>query len=161
MQPHRSVQALGSLADLGCFAFSHQLERNIKLTKAVKLLHLPSGKDPVRPGQKCSVAGWGRVTPEEGTLSDKLQEVELTVQKDQECENYLQNYYNPAIQLCVGNRTEQKASFKVRLSLASSLALGRVVFGERQGPGDPSSGELFHPPAWDLSPRGATRAGEK
>lgn len=51
------------------------------------------------------------------TYSDTLQEVELTVQEDWECECHLQNYYNRAIQLCVGNPTEKKASFKVRLSV--------------------------------------------
>ncbi|KAM5239785.1 LOW QUALITY PROTEIN: granzyme B-like [Hipposideros larvatus] len=112
-----------------------QLERNIKLTKAVKPLRLPRGKDRVRPGQKCSVAGWGQVSPM-GIYPDNLQEVALTVQKDRECENYLQNYYNPAIQLCVGNWTEQKASFKGDSGgplVCKGVIQGIVSYGRKDG----------------------------
>lgn len=79
-------------------------------------LHLPRGKDWLRPGQECTVAGWGRVSPM-GKLPDTLQEVELTVQPDQVCEGLLHGYYNRTIQLCVGDPTENKASFKVILSV--------------------------------------------
>lgn len=87
-----------------------QLERNSKLSKAVKPLRLPRGKDWVRPGQKCVVAGWGQ--DEMGTDTDTLREVELTVQEDWECQCHLPNYYDRATQLCVGNPVEKKASFK-------------------------------------------------
>ncbi|XP_016078245.1 PREDICTED: granzyme B-like [Miniopterus natalensis] len=88
-----------------------QLERNIKETNTVRPLHLPSSKDWPRPGQKCTVAGWGLVAPM-GTYPDTLQEVELTVQEDWECQCRLQRYYNNNTQLCLGNPTEKKASFQ-------------------------------------------------
>lgn len=135
----------------------HQLEGNIKLTKAVKPLRLPRGEDRVRPGQKCSVAGWGRIAPM-GTYPDTLQEVELTVQEDWECECYLRNYYNSAIQLCVGNPTEKKASFQVRLSVCLVWLKGVECLGKNWELETRALG-------CDLSPReekrAATRAGEK
>nr|XP_023478967.1 granzyme B-like isoform X3 [Equus caballus] len=87
-----------------------KLERRAKLTEAVWPLNLPRGTAQVRPGEVCHVAGWGRVAPN-GRASDTLQEVELTVQQDQECESYLQKY-NSTTQLCVGDPKEKKSSFK-------------------------------------------------
>ncbi|XP_045697127.1 granzyme B(G,H)-like [Phyllostomus hastatus] len=88
-----------------------QLEENIKPTDAVKPLDLPRGKNRLCPGQKCTVAGWGRDAPD-GRLSDTLREVELTVQKDTVCEKLFNRRYNRTTQLCVGNPAEKKASFK-------------------------------------------------
>ncbi|XP_070360275.1 granzyme B(G,H)-like [Equus asinus] len=87
-----------------------RLERRAKLTEAVWPLNLPRGTAQVRPGEVCRVAGWGRVALN-GRASDTLQEVELTVQQDQECESYLQKY-NSTTQLCVGDPKEKKSSFK-------------------------------------------------
>ncbi|XP_074184196.1 granzyme B-like [Rhinolophus sinicus] len=112
-----------------------QLKKNIKKTKAVKPLRLPRSKDSVKPGQKCSVAGWGKVTPM-GTLANTLQEVELTVQEDWECESYLPNYYDPAIQLCVGNPTERKASFQGDSGgplVCQRVIQGIVSYGRKNG----------------------------
>ncbi|XP_059565399.1 mast cell protease 1A-like isoform X2 [Myotis daubentonii] len=50
-----------------------QLERNIEQTDAVKPLPPPRGKDLPRPGDNCTVAGWGEVT-RRGPGSDTLQE---------------------------------------------------------------------------------------
>ncbi|XP_014398850.1 PREDICTED: granzyme B isoform X2 [Myotis brandtii] len=89
-----------------------QLERNIKRTNAVKPHRLPKGKDLPRPGEKCTVAGWGRVT-RDGPCSNTLQEVQLTLQEDEECEGHLcLRNYNRTIQLCVGDPTKKKSSFK-------------------------------------------------
>ncbi|XP_006108649.1 granzyme H-like [Myotis lucifugus] len=86
-----------------------QLVRNIKQTDAVKPLELPTGKNRLRPGQKCTVAGWGRVTLK-GPCSKTLQEVQLTLQNDSECEKVFDDY-NRTIQLCVGD-SKKKSSFK-------------------------------------------------
>ncbi|ELK33488.1 Granzyme H [Myotis davidii] len=114
-----------------------QLERNIKQTDAVKPLPLPRSKDLPRPGQKCTVAGWGRVT-RDGPCSDTLREVELTLQNDSKCENLFEysdtlqeveltlqkdmkcndafKNYNRTIQLCVGD-SKKKSSFEVILNI--------------------------------------------
>ncbi|XP_054571584.1 granzyme H-like [Eptesicus fuscus] len=111
-----------------------QLERNIKQTDAVKPLLLPRGKDLPSPGDNCTVAGWGRVTMN-GPLSDTLQEVELTLQKDLKCERRF-NHYNKNIQLCVGNRKENKASFKGDSGgpfLCKNEIQGIVSYGNKDG----------------------------
>ncbi|KAK1338735.1 hypothetical protein QTO34_019393 [Cnephaeus nilssonii] len=58
-----------------------QLKRSIKQTGTVKPLQLPRYKNRLRPGQKYTVAGWGKVALR-GTYSDILQEVQLTLQKE-------------------------------------------------------------------------------
>ncbi|XP_058393378.1 granzyme B-like [Diceros bicornis minor] len=88
-----------------------ELARKAKQTVAVRPLSLPWSKAQVRPGQVCSVAGWGSVTPI-GPTSDTLQEVELTVQEDWECESRYPGVYSGATQICVGDPKEQKSSFK-------------------------------------------------
>ncbi|XP_058393376.1 granzyme B-like isoform X4 [Diceros bicornis minor] len=88
-----------------------ELARMAKQTAAVRPLSLPWGKAQVRPGQVCSVAGWGRVTPI-GPISDTLQEVELIVQEDRECEFRYPGIYSGATQICVGDPKEKKSSFK-------------------------------------------------
>ncbi|XP_059565353.1 granzyme B(G,H)-like isoform X2 [Myotis daubentonii] len=112
-----------------------QLERNIKQTNAVKPLPLPRSKNRLRPGQKCTVAGWGKVT-RWGRYSDTLQEVQLTLQKDEECEGYLRRYYNRTIQLCGGDPSEDKASFKGDSGgplLCKNEIQGIVSYGHKDG----------------------------
>lgn len=113
------IQGQQPLAGLDSLASSHQLERKAKWTAAVRPLPLPRDKAWVKPGQVCSVAGWGKVSPT-GRYPDTLQEVWLTVQQDKECRSHLPSHYNNTIQLCVGDPKEKKSSFKVRLS--TSLA---------------------------------------
>ncbi|XP_024624960.1 granzyme B-like isoform X2 [Neophocaena asiaeorientalis asiaeorientalis] len=111
-----------------------KLERKAKQTAAVRPLSLPRGKARVKPGRVCSVAGWGQVAM--GTYSDTLQEVKLTIQKDQKCESYLHNYYNNAIQLCVGDPKENKASFKGDSGgplVCNNVAQGIVSYGQKNG----------------------------
>uniref|UniRef100_A0A5F8AJE7 Granzyme B n=1 Tax=Macaca mulatta TaxID=9544 RepID=A0A5F8AJE7_MACMU len=87
-----------------------QLERKAKRTTAVQPLRLPSSKVQVKPGQVCSVAGWGRVST--GTLATTLQEVLLTVQKDWECERLFHANYSKATEICVGDPKTTKTGFK-------------------------------------------------
>ncbi|XP_039110602.1 granzyme H-like isoform X1 [Hyaena hyaena] len=87
-----------------------QLARKAKLTAAVRPLGLPRGKARVRPGQVCSVAGWGQMAT--GTLATTLQEVELMVQEDWECRFRYRGYYIGATQICVGDPKKMKTGFK-------------------------------------------------
>ncbi|KAK2104045.1 hypothetical protein P7K49_017901 [Saguinus oedipus] len=112
-----------------------QLERKAKRTTAVQPLRLPSSKAQVKPGQVCSVAGWGRTTPM-GTYSHTLQEVNLTVQKDRKCESHLRNYYDSTVELCVGDPEIKKASFKGDSGgplVCNKVAQGIVSHGPRNG----------------------------
>ena len=77
----------------------------------MKPIALPKSKDWVKPGQVCTVAGWGKL--ENCTLPNTLQEVELEVQKGQKCHD-MSKFYDDSIQLCVGNPNEMKAAAEVR-----------------------------------------------
>uniref|UniRef100_A0A8C3YNX4 Granzyme B n=1 Tax=Catagonus wagneri TaxID=51154 RepID=A0A8C3YNX4_9CETA len=111
-----------------------QLARKAKLTAAVKTLSLPKAKARVKPGQVCSVAGWGQVAM--GTYTDTLQETSLTLQKDQKCESYLRNYYDGTIQLCVGDPRKKQSTFKGDSGgplVCDKVAQGIVSYGQRNG----------------------------
>ncbi|XP_004477529.1 granzyme B-like [Dasypus novemcinctus] len=87
-----------------------QLERKAKWTTAVRPLSLPRSQTQVRPGQVCSVAGWGQVAV--GISTNTLQEVQLTVQEDRVCQSTFPRLYNKDTQICVGDPRENKVPFK-------------------------------------------------
>ncbi|XP_012589440.1 PREDICTED: granzyme H, partial [Condylura cristata] len=102
-----------------------QLQRKAKKNQAVKPLGLPKSKNQVKPGQVCSMAGWGR--DQRMVLPDTLQEVELTVQKDKECESLFPGNYTRDTQICAGDPTKKKAGFKG--DSGGPLVCGKVVQG--------------------------------
>ncbi|XP_006748321.1 granzyme B [Leptonychotes weddellii] len=113
-----------------------QLEREAKQTAAVRPLRLPTGKTRVRPGQVCSVAGWGWVNAKIHRYPDTLQVVRLAVQEDQECKSRFPGYYDRTIQLCVGDPMEEKSSFQGDSGgplVCNNVAQGIVSFGPKNG----------------------------
>ncbi|XP_014941695.1 granzyme H isoform X1 [Acinonyx jubatus] len=111
-----------------------QLVKKAKLTAAVRPLGLPKGKDRVRPGQVCSVAGWGRMAM--GTLATTLQVVELIVQEDRECRSRFRGYYMGATQICVGDPKKMKTSFKGDSGgplVCNNVAQGTFSYGNGNG----------------------------
>ncbi|XP_006890050.1 PREDICTED: granzyme H-like [Elephantulus edwardii] len=86
-----------------------QLNTKAQLTAAVGLLSLSGESDHVRPGQVCSVAGWGNISMNKQTT--KLHEVDLIIQEDFQCESHYVNY-NRTSQLCVGDPQKKMCSFK-------------------------------------------------
>ncbi|XP_062946083.1 granzyme H isoform X3 [Cynocephalus volans] len=112
-----------------------RLEKKAKRTAAVRPLRLPGGKARVKPGEVCSVAGWGR-TARMGKFSDTLQEVELTVQADEKCEILFPSYYRKATEICVGDTKETKTSFKGDSGgplVCNNVAQGIVSYGRNNG----------------------------
>ncbi|XP_033044277.1 granzyme H isoform X1 [Trachypithecus francoisi] len=111
-----------------------QLERKAKRTTAVRPLRLPSNKVQVKPGQVCSVAGWGCVSKD--TLATTLQEVLLTVQKDWECERLFHGNYIKATEICVGDPKMTKTGFKGDSGgplVCKGVAQGIFSHGNKQG----------------------------
>ncbi|XP_058143739.1 granzyme H-like [Dasypus novemcinctus] len=111
-----------------------QLERKAKRTAAVRPLRLPRSQAQVRPGQVCSVAGWGRVAV--GISTTKLQEVQLTVQEDRVCQSTYPNLYNNGTQICVGEPKKNKASFQGDSGgplVCNNVAQGIVSYGNKVG----------------------------
>ncbi|KAH0500875.1 Granzyme B [Microtus ochrogaster] len=112
-----------------------KLERKAKRTKAVKPLNLPRRNVQVKPGDRCYVAGWGKLAPT-GPFPKTLQEVELTVQEDEECESHLQGYYNKTTEICAGDPNSKRASFSGDSGgplVCKKAAAGIVSYGRADG----------------------------
>nr|CAI9696356.1 unnamed protein product [Rangifer tarandus platyrhynchus] len=111
-----------------------QLKRKAKVTATVSTIRLPSGSDTVKPGMLCSVAGWGRLCVNGPTI-DKLQEVELEVQRDEECKAHYK-HYNTDTQICVGNPRMRKNAMEGDSGgplVCDDVAQGIVSYGKRNG----------------------------
>ncbi|XP_065762136.1 mast cell protease 1A-like [Muntiacus reevesi] len=107
-----------------------QLERKAKVTASVSTIGLPSGSDTVKPGMLCSVAGWGLLSVN-GPTTDKLQEVELEVQRDEECKAHYK-HYNTGTQICVGNPRMRKNAMEGDSGgplVCNGVAQGIVSYG--------------------------------
>ncbi|XP_016078244.1 PREDICTED: cathepsin G-like, partial [Miniopterus natalensis] len=85
-----------------------QLENRARRNQFVRPVALPQSQANLRPGALCTVAGWGRVSQTRRT--DTLQDVQLRVQRDQECSNIFR-VYNGQTEICVGNPREMKTTF--------------------------------------------------
>ncbi|XP_005377042.1 PREDICTED: granzyme B-like [Chinchilla lanigera] len=112
-----------------------QLEEKAQLNKAVQLLMLPKDKTQVKPGTPCQVAGWGLLAPN-GSSSNTLQEVEMTVQKDKVCETHFQKAYDSATEMCVGDPKIKKTSFKGDSGgplMCNNVVQGIVSYGRSKG----------------------------
>ncbi|XP_006988638.1 granzyme B(G,H)-like [Peromyscus maniculatus bairdii] len=131
MIPHPAYNKQKKLNDIMLL----KLEKKAKRTKAVRPLNLPRRKVYVNPGDVCSVAGWGRLAPG-GELSNTLQEVELEIQKDQECECLLKDNYNKTNQICAGDPKIKRASYRGDSGgplVCKKAAAGIVSFGRSNG----------------------------
>uniref|UniRef100_A0A8C3H8P0 Peptidase S1 domain-containing protein n=1 Tax=Chrysemys picta bellii TaxID=8478 RepID=A0A8C3H8P0_CHRPI len=107
-----------------------QLAETVKLNKWVKTIPLPRTNKRVKPGTKCSVAGWGRTSRQSKSAPTTiLQEANLKVLEDDVClKNPDVTYwdYDASTMMCVGDLKKGKASFKVNLLLASK-SLGKSL----------------------------------
>ncbi|XP_057576733.1 mast cell protease 3-like [Hippopotamus amphibius kiboko] len=111
-----------------------QLTRKANLTSAVSPIRLPWRREPVKPGMVCSVAGWGRLGVND-PVAEKLQEVELEVQRDEQCSSRYKDYNNNT-QICAGDPRKRKSSFKGDSGgpfVCNGVAQGIVSFGQLNG----------------------------
>ncbi|XP_050999127.1 granzyme E-like isoform X1 [Acomys russatus] len=88
-----------------------KLQRKAKRTKAVDFLKLTRAKARVKPGKKCHVAGWGITSFNATKASDLLQEAELSIQVDQQCQEGFR-YYSTATEICAGDPKELQLAAK-------------------------------------------------
>ncbi|XP_037357727.1 mast cell protease 8-like [Talpa occidentalis] len=102
--PHQDYDAERLVNDIMLL----KLKSKARLTKAVQTIALPRHKDWVKPGQVCSVAGWGKM--DGGIMPVTLQEVDLEVQDEQKCKDLFKRMYNNSIELCVGKPKSKKAT---------------------------------------------------
>ncbi|XP_012589442.1 PREDICTED: mast cell protease 8-like [Condylura cristata] len=112
-----------------------KLKNKAQLNSNVQTIALPQEQDQVKPGQVCSVAGWGKMA--DGKFPDTLQEVDLEVQDKRKCRNLLSRKYNNSIQLCVGNPKYKKATGRGDSGgplVCDSVAQGIVSYAYKQPP---------------------------
>nr|XP_006126780.1 granzyme H-like [Pelodiscus sinensis] len=116
-----------------------QLQKPAHLNSEVGLLRLPPANQQVEPGTVCSVAGWGRTRANRKGGSEMLQEVNLTVQDDSECQRIpeVKNHkYNSTTMMCVGDPKKPQASFKGDSGgplVCDEVAQGIVSWGSPSG----------------------------
>ncbi|XP_050999331.1 granzyme E-like [Acomys russatus] len=79
-----------------------KLERKAKRSKAVRFLKLPGANAQVKPGNVCHVAGWGITSFNSTKASDLLQEAELSIQVDQQCQKFFR-HYSETTEICAGD----------------------------------------------------------
>ncbi|XP_005372037.1 granzyme C-like [Microtus ochrogaster] len=111
-----------------------KLERRARRTNAVRTLRLPRSNVHVKPGDVCYLAGWGIVALNV-KLPDTLQAVELTVQKDEECESRFPHSYNKATAICVGDPKIKRAPCKGDSGgplVCKNRAAGIVSFADKK-----------------------------
>ncbi|XP_006903218.1 PREDICTED: granzyme H-like [Elephantulus edwardii] len=110
-----------------------QLNMKAQLTTAVGLLPLPGESDHVRPGQVCSVAGWGNIS--ENKQTTKLHEADLIIQGHFQCACRFRYYYRTS-QLCVGDPQKMISSLKGDSGgplVCKNVAQGIVSSGSEKG----------------------------
>ncbi|XP_025774631.1 cathepsin G-like [Puma concolor] len=110
-----------------------QLENRIQQSEAVRTVSLPQAQARLRPGAVCTVAGWGLVSLSRST--NRLHEVQLTVQRDSRCRNRF-SFYTGQTQICVGNPSSRKSAFLGDSGgplICNNVAEGIVSYGDRRG----------------------------
>uniref|UniRef100_UPI00398F6AD9 transmembrane protease serine 9-like n=1 Tax=Pristiophorus japonicus TaxID=55135 RepID=UPI00398F6AD9 len=82
-----------------------QLNDTATLNKFVNVLNLPNSEMDIKDGAMCNVTGWGFTRFRNGKISDKLQQVNVTIIDRNLCSEYYA--YHPAITkdvLCAGDK---------------------------------------------------------
>ncbi|XP_039633777.1 enteropeptidase [Perca fluviatilis] len=77
------------------------LQQPISFTEVVQPVCLPADGQGFTAGTRCWIAGWGR-TEEQGSLPDVLQEAELPLLSQSECEDQLPEYSITSSMVCAG-----------------------------------------------------------
>lgn len=75
---------------------------------------MPRPNARVKPGDVCSVAGWGSRSINDTKASARLREVQLVIQEDEECKKRFR-YYTETTEICAGDLKKIKTPFKVRV----------------------------------------------
>ncbi|XP_060023988.1 cathepsin G-like isoform X1 [Lagenorhynchus albirostris] len=110
-----------------------QLRSRVRRNRAVRPVALPQTQDKLSPGTLCTVAGWGRLGLNRRT--DTLQDVQVTVQRNEECSRRFM-FYTGQTQICVGDPRERKSAFQGDSGgplVCNNVAQGIVSYGNRFG----------------------------
>ncbi|KAI4900951.1 hypothetical protein NFI96_020777 [Prochilodus magdalenae] len=78
-----------------------QLNGKVKKSKTIKKLFIPKSNKDIKANSACSVAGWGRIETN-GSYSDVLREVNVTVKDKKECQKKWKKEYSAPSMICAG-----------------------------------------------------------
>ncbi|XP_068600107.1 enteropeptidase [Brachionichthys hirsutus] len=78
-----------------------RLQRPVNFTQSIQPVCLPSEGQDFTAGRKCFIAGWGREA-EQGPLPDVLQEAEVPLVGQDQCQRWLPEYTITSSMLCAG-----------------------------------------------------------
>ncbi|POI30956.1 hypothetical protein CIB84_005292, partial [Bambusicola thoracicus] len=120
-----------------------KLDHTANLNKYVNVLSLPDTREDVKPGTKCTVAGWGETSP--GKLPKCLREATVKIVDRKICERKYKK--TPKLlnitrnMLCAGGRRRFSKRDACQGDSGGPLICGRkysgiVSFGEKCGMGD-------------------------
>uniref|UniRef100_A0A8C8RZQ5 Peptidase S1 domain-containing protein n=1 Tax=Pelusios castaneus TaxID=367368 RepID=A0A8C8RZQ5_9SAUR len=113
-----------------------KLLHRAKLNKWVKTIILPRDREGVEVGDECSVAGWGQTSTNNRLGSDTLQEVDMKVVPDAECQELTERYKSSTM-LCAGDPEQRnKSSFQGDSGgplVCEGTAQGIISFGHKNG----------------------------
>ncbi|KAG6922873.1 mast cell proteinase-1 [Chelydra serpentina] len=105
-----------------------QLAETVKLNKWVKTILLPRTNKGVKPGTKCSVAGWGSTSRQSKSApATTLREVNVKVLAEDVCvknPEIAYRDYDASTMMCVGDPKKDKAAYR-------GDSGGPLVCGER------------------------------
>ncbi|XP_075767943.1 mast cell protease 3-like [Pelodiscus sinensis] len=118
-----------------------QLMRKVDENDDVGIIELPDAKEKVKPGFKCTVAGWGSVNPDAPFFPNALREVDVVVMSDGKCpkkRNWLYAHYNSSTMMCVGDPSSMNDSSQGDSGgplVCGGKAQGIVSWGPDKAPG--------------------------
>ena len=90
---------------------------------------MPRPNARVKPGDVCSVAGWGSRSINDTKASARLREAQLVIQKDKECKKYFYKYFK-TMQICAGDPKKIQSTYSVRINHLMNKMQGERDLGE-------------------------------
>lgn len=90
---------------------------------------MPRPNARVKPGDVCSVAGWGKTSINATKASARLREAQLIIQEDEECKK-LWYTYSKTTQICAGDPKKVQAPYEVGINHLRTKMQGERDLGE-------------------------------
>ena len=90
---------------------------------------MPRPNARVKPGDVCSVAGWGKTSINTTEGSALLEEAELIIQENKECKKQFR-HYSKITEICAGDPNKIEAPSKVGIKQFTDKIQGKRVLRE-------------------------------
>ncbi|XP_031218015.1 granzyme F-like isoform X3 [Mastomys coucha] len=128
--PHPAFNSAAHTSDIMIL----KLKSKAKRTKAVRPIKLPRNNARLKPGEVCSVAGWGKTSINATERSAILLEAQLIIQDDQKCKKSFHRY-SKTTQICAGDPKKIQAPYKGDSGgplVCNNKAYGVLAYGKNR-----------------------------